>query len=446
MLFEFTPSIKASLEAGKYVEILSNGISIGIVRDTADEGLFAPAIGALVDSCPLSPLTVPIQLLMTGAILGANIVQKHQAFYARNQQNILLQTGLQSLRINVEVLQTTTAMIELSKTSNVALEAVNLQHILKLKQEVEQVRLEVKDGLIDLQQAFKYQGIEVRQIVKEVAENIEFDKHRLVLVKAYTLLLKALNLLHSALKLRDSHQRNAEIDSAREILLEVLAYYMSPQLLEQTSAPGQLRRLECAWAVEQAIVITYQLQNEMVAVSDRLSHLRDQIKEHTCTVISNCESYDELNFLFPEISRICKHDLAILEIWQARIDWIRSLTAKELELLASNNSNSSEFTECWNSNQSATDKSLPPEQIAYEDLAEKSHFYSLLDQLIFMFKPVLRQEYEVYINQQAHVTGHKILVPKNLQQASHLTVANLYYYFKVRDETNTEETLETIIA
>lgn len=31
--------------------------------------------------------------------------------------------------------------------------------------------------------------------------------------------------------------------------------------------------------------------------------------------------------------------------------------------------------------------------------------------------------------------GYKTLVPSNLQQASDLAVANLYWYFKVRDES-----------
>jgi len=230
------------------------------------------------------------------------------------------------------------------------------------------------------------------------------------------------------------------------MLFEALGGYINPQPMVKTSAPGQLRRFECAWVIEQAIMLTYQIQNEVLAINDHICHLRDKIKEQICTVINNCESYDELSFIFPEISRICKHDLALLEVWQARVNWLRSLSAMEMKLLANNHSNSSEFGDTLDTSQSAKLLLVPPEQLAYEDLAEKSHFYSLLDQLIFMLKPVLRQEYEVYINQQAHVTGHKILIQKNLQQASDMTVANLYYYFKVRDESNVEESLEAITA
>lgn len=51
-----------------------------------------------------------------------------------------------------------------------------------------------------------------------------------------------------------------------------------------------------------------------------------------------------------------------------------------------------------------------------------------------MIKPELRRESESYISQQAAIAGYKTLVPSNLQQASDLAVANLYWYFKNRDE------------
>jgi hypothetical protein len=103
-------------------------------------------------------------------------------------------------------------------------------------------------------------------------------------------------------------------------------------LLSETSAAGQLRRLECAWAIEQTIVLTYQLQNEPAAVSDRLSHLQDKIRQDSLTVIDRCETEDELDFLFPELTRIHDHDLAVLESWQNHVDWMRSLPPSELKL------------------------------------------------------------------------------------------------------------------
>lgn len=55
-----------------------------------------------------------------------------------------------------------------------------------------------------------------------------------------------------------------------------------------------------------------------------------------------------------------------------------------------------------------------------------------------MMKPELRSEYELYVSQHSAIAGYKTLVSSNLHQASNLAVANLYWYFKVRDESETE--------
>lgn len=52
-----------------------------------------------------------------------------------------------------------------------------------------------------------------------------------------------------------------------------------------------------------------------------------------------------------------------------------------------------------------------------------------------------RQDYENYIIEQGEIAGHKTLVASNLKQASDLAVANLFYYFKVRDESEDESEL-----
>ncbi len=72
---------------------------------------------------------------------------------------------------------------------------------------------------------------------------------------------------------------------------------------------------------------------------------------------------------------------------------------------------------------------------------QKSHFASLVDQLSMMFTSALRQEYKNYITQQAAIAHHKSLVPSNLEKASDLAVANLYWYFKVRDESENQANL-----
>ncbi len=101
--------------------------------------------------------------------------------------------------------------------------------------------------------------------------------------------------------------------------------------------------------------------------------------------------------------------------------------------------NSSETEEIVEIKSTSAALSVPPEQVIYENLSEKSHYYSLRDQLRFMFQPDLRKDYENYINLQAQAAGYKTLVTSNLQQASDLTVANLYYYFNIRDESAREE-------
>jgi hypothetical protein len=125
--------------------------------------------------------------------------------------------------------------------------------------------------------------------------------------------------------------------------------------------------------------------------------------------------------------------LAVLEGFHK----VRSLPESELKLLNSADFNTSESISILDTNQTTT-VLAPPEQLAYENLSEKSHFYSLRDQLIFMFKPALRKEYEAYVSQQAGIAGYRTLFTKNLQRASDLTVANLYYYFQIRDKSETE--------
>ncbi len=444
MLFNFSPAIEAGIEAGKYAQVFSNGVPISMARDAVTGKFVAHAVAATVDGNPLSPLISPFQFVTK----GANIIQTHMGFQETYQQIGALQSGLQTLQNSVGVLQATTALIGVGTVAGVALGAVNLQQTLKLRKEVEQMRLEITNGFIDLKQALKQQGAEIRQIIEKVAQDIKFEQHRVILVRAYGLFSQALQRFRSAMQIKDDDRRNAEIDAVRGMLFEALAGYTNPQLLEENCIAGQLRRLECAWAIEQTIVVTYQVQNEVSAVSDRLGHLEEDIRDRACMTIAKCDSYEELDFLFPELSRIRNHDLAVVETWKNQVDWVRSLSPSELKLLSSadfNTSefNSSEYKDTPQTDQSTTALAVPPEQLIYENLSEKSHFKSLRDQLRFMFQPELREDYEVFINEQGALAGYKTLVPKNLQQASNLAIANLYHYFKIRDESeiidNSEE-------
>lgn len=150
-------------------------------------------------------------------------------------------------------------------------------------------------------------------------------------------------------------------------------------------------------------------------------------------MINNCETEDELDFLFPELTRIHNHDLAALASWQNQIDWMQSLPSSELKLLESADFSADELT--LNTD---TNDLIPLEQVCYETLYQKSHFASLVDQLSMMFTSQLRQGYENYITQQATIAHYKSLIPSNLEKASDLAVANLYWYFKARDESKDE--------
>jgi hypothetical protein len=389
----------------------------------------------------INPLIAPVQLATTVLTSGAQMAQTHQGFQKTYRELEVIQAGLRSLQASVGVLQATTAVIGVGVVAGVALSAVNLYQTLKLREDVKELRLEVKNGFIDLKKALKDQGTEIIQHIDQVAQDIKFEQHRLVLIQAYGKFIEATKLMKIAMSCEDVSIRNADLANARQTLSEALADYNNPGLLSETSAAGQLRRLECAWAIDQTIALSYQLQNESAAVSDRLSHLQDKIRQDSLNVIERCETEDELDFLFPELTRIHDHDLAVLDSWQNHVDWMRSLPPSELKLLQSADFDNSEIAVNSDTNLDTTASAAPPEQLLYENLKQKSHPASLCDQLLLMMKPSLRQKFASYISQQSAIAGYKTLVPANLQKASDLAVANLYWYFKVRDETEQEEAI-----
>ncbi len=427
MLFQFTPAVQAAIEAGKYVQVVNSaGVPLSLARDAATGRFAAQAVAMVAQNTPLSPLFSPVQMAM-GA---AQMYQTHRGFAA-------VQTGLQSIQSSLGVLQATTAFIGIGTVAVGVLSAVNLHQTLKLRKEVGQLTIEVKEGFIDLKQALKDQGAEIRELIELVAIDVDFKNHRTILVRAYGLFTQALYRLRSAMQIQDTSRRNAEIDGARGMLFQALADYDNRELLEVNCSAGQLRRLECAWAIDQAIIATYQMQNEPAAVCDRLSHLQAKIRLDAQNIINNCETEDELDFLFPELTRIHNHDLAVLTSWQNQIDWMQSLHSSELKLLESADFSADELTK-----NTDTNDLIPLEQVCYEALYQKSHFASLVDQLSMMFTSALRQGYENYITQQATIAHYKSLMPSNLEKASNLAVANLYWYFKARD--GSEDKLSSI--
>lgn len=421
MLFQFAPIIEAGIKSGVY-EIVRNPVTgqlLGIARDKATGRFVAHAVGLTTNAAGIDPLVAPARLILD----GISIVQTHMGFQKTYRM-------LDALQASVGVLQATTAVIGVGTIAGVALSAVNLHQTLKLREDVKQLRLEVKDGFIELKKALKDQGTEVIKRIDQVAQDVEYRHHRTILVQAYGRFMQALICLKDALKLPDINLRNSGISAARGMLFDALADYNNPLLFQETYAIGQLRRKECAWAIDQAITTTYQLQDAYEVVSDRLSHLQHQIRQDTVNIIDCCDQ-DELDFLFPEITRIHDHDLAVLNSWQNHIDWKRSLSCEDAKMLLISDFSNSDT----NIQETTTALVAPPEQLLYENLKQKSHFLSLRDQIIFMMQPKLRKEAELYITEQAASNGYKALILSNLQQSSNLAVANLYWYFKVRDES-----------
>ena len=420
MIFNFPYIIQAGIAAGKYAQVYtSTGVPIGMARDAVTGRFVGHAVGISIN-----PLMSPVSPILN----GMQMYQTHRGFQATLQ-------GIKTLQSSMSVLQTTTAFIGVGTVVGVGLGAVNLWQTMKLRKDVEQLRLEVKDGFLDLKAALKDRGIEIMQHIDCVAEDIKFQQHRLELIKAHGRFIEATKLIQTAMKIQDTSSRKIELANARQTLGEAVANYNNPDLLSETSAAGRIRRLECAWAIEQAIILTYQLQNELGAVSDRLIDLQDKIRQECLQVIESCDSQDQLDFLFPEIACICDRDLLVLNIWQQQAEYIDTLPVSELELLALPQSNTIE------TNQELDTVEKPVEQIRYEDLQEKSHYLSLVDQLKFKVSPNLRKQHELYVSDRATASGHNTLT-KNIAIASNLSVANLYWYFQAKEEQKFE--LETI--
>jgi hypothetical protein len=412
MIFSFPSAIQAGMAAGKYAQVLtSTGVPIGMARDAVTGRFVSHAVGMSIN-----PLMSPVSPILN----GMQMYQTHQGFKA--------------IQSTLGVLQASTAVIGVGTALGVGLTAVNLWQTMKLKNEVKQLKLEVKDGFLDLKAALKDHGIEIMEHIDCVAENIKFQQHRLELIKAHGRFIEATKLIQTAMKFQDTSSRKIELANARQTLGEAVANYNNPDLLSETSAAGKIRRLECAWAIEQAIILTYQLQNELVAVSDRLIYLQDKIRQECLQVIESCDSQDQLDFVFPEIACICDRDLLILNTWQHQAEYINTLPISELELLALPQANAVNLED---SHGELVIIEKPIELTQYEDLQEKSHYLSLVDQLKFKVSPDLRKQHEIYVSDRAAASGHNILT-KNIPIASDLSVANLYWYFQTKEERESE--------
>jgi hypothetical protein len=418
MLFAFDSVIQAGINAGKYVQVFTtSGIPIGMARDAVTGQFVAHAVGTVATVATSgNPLFAVPQL----AIAGFKTYQAHRGFNA--------------IQASLGVLQSTTALIGVGTVATVGLSAVNLWQTLKLRQDVKQLKLEVKEGFIDLKQTLNDRTEELKQHLDRVAEDVKFEQQRVQFVKAYGLFLEASNLIQTTLFCEDSQIRNADLANARQTLNEALSIYNNPNFLEETNAAGHLRRVECSWAIEQAIASTYQVQNQFAAARQRISNLDTKIRQDLLQVIDRCQTEEELDFLFPELLYIHDRDLPVLESWQVHLDWMRSLSPEEfkgLQAVETPNIEVSELPEDLSSE--------PPEISKYQALKNKSHFRSLCDQMKLMMQPTLRQNFIDYVSEKATELDRPALCSSNLEPASNLTLANLYHYFKLEADRSLQK-------
>ncbi|WP_069791693.1 hypothetical protein A5482_014825 (plasmid) [Cyanobacterium sp. IPPAS B-1200] len=413
MLFKFPPVIEAGMKMGKYLQVFSStGVPLGIARDAKTGQFIGHAVGFITENgLSFNPIIAPLQV--------ANMLQTH--------------LGFQAVQASLGALQATTAIIGVGVAGTVVLSAVNLYQTIKLRKAVERLELKVENGFIDLKNALGDLGSEIIEHIDQVASDLKFEQHRLILIRAYGLFTQALNRFNSAVKLQDTQRKNSEIDAARGMLFESLADYRNPQLLDDLSSCGSLRRFECSWLIERIIISTYEIQNELDVASERLYHLQVQLRDDSVDVLKKCNSIDELDFLFPEIIRLHNQDLVVLNSWQNNVDWMRSLSMNELELVRELEISQPQSVE--NNSKSLYHSDFEQLELkVYENLQEKAHFDSIRDQLIFTMKPQLRKDYEDYIGREAKKYNHQVFVPSNLEKISPFALSNLYWYFYLHDE------------
>ena len=150
MNFVFPAAIQAGIKAGKYIQVFNSaGVPISMVRDAATGRFAAHAVGAVVNNSPLAPLVLPMKFVM-GCF---QMYQNHKGVEAVEAdlevQRQQIHMGFQAIQASMGVLQVTTAAIGVGTFAGVALSAVNLHQILKLKKAVERRDVKVEKGFIN---------------------------------------------------------------------------------------------------------------------------------------------------------------------------------------------------------------------------------------------------------------------------------------------------------
>ncbi len=279
------------------------------------------------------------------------------------------------------------------------------------------MKLENSSGLkFSLQACLSGQHTEILDQIDQKA----FEERRREFEIAYAKFAEALKLVGLAIEMQNTIARDQHLSNAVQIMCESLAIYNDPRLMPEMNAAGKLRRLECAWTIGSAIAYVISLQNELGATYTSLATLQDKIQRDLLEIASACDSQTELDFIFPELIRIQRQDLAALKLWRTQIEIVQSLPPSELENLPD--------LELVKAPELETIEI--PEEARYIELQSKSNFYALRDQLRFMIKPELRTEYETAIEHRSIEVGYPAIARTNWQEVSDLTVANLFWHLK----------------
>lgn len=423
-IFVFEPHIQKLIKDGVY-EVVKNkatGEFIGLVRDKATGKFAAHAIQILHKGTNLNPIFTTINTGSNFVTNAAQMYQVHRGFQKTYRM-------IDALQQSIGVLQGTMNLIGIGTVASVALSAVNLHQILKLREDVKQLRIEVKNGFIDLKQALKEESKEIIERIDLVAKDVEYRQHRTILAQAYGRFLQSVECIKDALKIKDYNLRNRALSNAQKMLYDALADYKNPLLDDNSNTSGQLRRKECTWTIEQTLIMTYELQGAYETISDRLKRFQENIRQDMIELVDRCNSQVELDFLFPELSYITNHDLVALKNWSNNTDYFLSLPHSDKQLIEKAVLTQTEFS-------AQTDESKilienqPQEINDCQRNKSISHFAALKDNLKFNIKPQLRKDCEEYIIKQSIEIEKPSLAPNNWEEISNLTVANLYWYLK----------------
>ena len=404
----YSSAIEEKLRSGIYKEVFKkDGTPLGHVRDAATGQFVAnsDAIGIANSSgLPFQPFVTPLSAI------------------SLSESNTL--PILQSLSGSIGTLQATMSVIGVGVAVTGVISAVNLWQTVKLRRDVAELRGEMRDGFLDLRQLLSTQNRDVIEHIGRVASDVEFAHHRTILIRAHGQFNHAVRRVRSTVSMQDVNQRSAEITSIRNTMSESLADYNNAQLITQVSAPGYLRRRECAWAIEQAIALTYYLQSESQVAAEYLTDLCERIKKDILSAVKLITTEEELEFLFAEIKRIYDHDLPLLNHWSSQMQWTSEQTPQDQKMLRASSQHSLIAVSDQDSIQLGAN-----EMQSYRLLQERSHFAAIRDQLQLMMCADLRYRYTQDIVQEARKQGMDGINCENLVDASLETITNLYYLY-----------------